>query len=454
MSTTSDRGTRLRALALSFTTAAVAALELSACGGGASSSTSPSPSPAPAPTYAVTASVSGLATDGLALQSNGATLAVAAGSTSAAFPDRLADGTAYAVTIATQPASRAQTCTVAGGSGTVAGADVAVTVECHATTWALSGVTGGAAMALPHVDGPAAAATFDDPRGMAMDAAGNLYVADSAELVVRKITPDGVVSTYAGSGAADSDGNSAVVDGPAASAKFWFPQGLAIGPDGALYVADGIAVRRIGSDGVVSTVAGSPTEQAYVDGAAADARFNDVTSLRFAADGAIVVTDRRSYAIRRIGTDGVVSTLAGDGTRGALDGTGSAAEFSNPASLVLDADGNILVADDMMLRKLTPAGVVSTILGSESGVCTTNGTGNPLCIATGIAIDAAGNIFVADVAGNGVQMLAPDGTLTLLAVQTPSLDFTPYGVLLAPDGSLLVTDQQDGHARIARISQQ
>jgi hypothetical protein len=254
------------------------------------------------------------------------------------------------VTIAAQPSSRAQTCTVANGSGTVAGADVVVAVECHATTWVLGGITGGATIAKPYVDGPVAVATFSNPWGLVYDAAGNLYVADDLDFVVRKITPDGVVSTYAGSGVTDADGNSSLVDGPAATATFWDPRGLAFGPDGALYVAD-----------------------------------------------------------------------------------------------------------DFTLRRVTPAGVVTTLAGSEDASCLfdTAGhlSGNPLCGASGIEVDAAGNAFVADTGGNRVQMFAPDGTVTTLIFANST--FFPYGIAMAPDGSFTLADDAQGdNPRIARLAPQ
>lgn len=453
MTITSDRGARLRALALSFSTAAVAALALSACGGGGggvpaapSGSPGPVPSPAPTPTYAIGGSIAGLDSAGLALTDGTNTLAVDAGATSFVFPGRQADGTAYSVTIAAQPASRAQTCSLGGGSGTLAGADASVAVECHATQWSASSISGGQQdFATAYVDGPAAASTFLFTRGdVARGADGNLYVADAGDSVIRRIAPDGTSSTYAG--ARQSGFSRVAVDGPAASAMFKEPSGLAFGPDGSLFVADEGAIRKIAADGTVSTFAGSNTLLGNVDGAAVDARFRGALALRFGPDGSLFVVDYEdvgNYVIRKVAADGAVSTFAGSGSSGIADGTGTAASFLMPQSLAIDAGGDVYVGDVNAIRKITPDGVVSTLVansdyGQGLDCPAIPDSGHPICSTRGLAFDAAGNLYVADDFMERMLLIAPDGTIT--TAYSGPLEFGPTSILVDTDGTVVVAN--------------
>jgi sugar lactone lactonase YvrE len=228
--------------------------------------------------------------------------------------------------------------------------------------------------------------------GVVVDAGGNVYVADYENHVIRKITPNGDASILAGSteGWTDATGTDAQFNGPA---------GLAIDSSGNVYVADydNNVIRKITPNGTVTTVAGSGSRGA-ADGQGAAASFDRPNGLKVDASGHIYVADASNHLIRKITPDGVVTTLAGS-TQGFADGTGVTAQFDYPWGIALDADGNIYVADSSnnKIRKITPNGVVTTLAGSGStgsvnGVGPTAQFDDPL----DVAVDASGNVYVLD----------------------------------------------------------
>ena len=209
-------------------------------------------------------------------------------------------------------------------------------------------------------DGTGSAARFFGPTGVAVDAAANVYVSDQLNHTIRKITPAAVVSTLAG--LAGSPGST---DGTGSAARFFQPLGVAVDAAGNVYVADtnNQTIRKITPAGVVSTLAGLANSQGSTDGTGSAARFFAPTSVAVDAVGDVYVADDSNHTIRKITPAGVVSTLAGlAGSAGSADGTGSAARFFNPFGVAVDAAGNVYVADtgNNSIRKITPAGVVTT----------------------------------------------------------------------------------------------
>ena len=205
---------------------------------------------------------------------------------------------------------------------------------------------------------PATQAAFSDPFGVAVAADGTVYVADAGESNrIRKITPDGAVATFAG-------GSEGFADGLATSASFNTPSGLAIDLDGNLYVADtgNNRIRKITPEGQVSTVAGDGTA-GYRDGPASQAQFNGPIGIAVDARGNIFVADSYNDRIRLITSDGQVSTVAGKGTPGYADGDRNNALFDTPCGVVAANDGSLIVADtgNDRLRKITPDGNVTTL---------------------------------------------------------------------------------------------
>jgi len=208
-------------------------------------------------------------------------------------------------------------------------------------------------------DGDASRAQFSDPFGVAVAADGTLYVADAGHAHrIRGISPDGRVFTIAGSGAGFRDG-------PASVARFNSPSGLAIDPAGNVYVADtgNNAIRRVAPDGTVTTVAGDGIA-GFRDGRATEARFNGPIGVAVDGQGHLIVADTYNDRIRRIAADGTVSTLAGAGIPGASDGTGPSAFFDTPSGVAVEASGTIYVADtgNNAVRTIGANGVVETLV--------------------------------------------------------------------------------------------
>ena len=266
-------------------------------------------------------------------------------------------------------------------------------------------------------DGIGSAARFLGPVGMAVDAAGNVYVADSGNSTIRKVTPAGVVTTIAG--LAGQDGSA---DGVGSAARFDRPQALALDAAGNLYVADSdnYTIRKITPAGVVSTLAGLAKSLGNADGAGNVARFNNPQGLALDAGGNLYVADTNASTVRVVTPAGNVTTLAGLAeTVGSADGTGSAARFNRPKGIAVDAAGNVLVVDlaGHTVRRITPAGVVTTLAGLAGAAGFVDGTGsaarfrNPV----GASLDAAGNLYVADFNNEAVRKVTPAGVVTTVA---------------------------------------
>jgi len=254
-------------------------------------------------------------------------------------------------------------------------------------------------------DGTGTSAMFDNPMGIALDATGNLYVTDTFNNRIRKITPAGTVTTLAGSTAGYRDGTGT-------SAMFDSPYGIAVDANGNIYVADYNIIRKITPTGTVSTLAGSTA--GYKDGMGSSAMFDSPAGIAVDANGYIYVADAINTKIRKITPTGTVSTLAGS-TPGYKDGMGSSAMFDSPNGLIVDKDGNVFVTDLVknVIRKITPAGEVSTIAGSTSGF--KDGTVGTAQFSgpSAITLDNDGNLYVADSNNNRVRKITfPSCNLT------------------------------------------
>ncbi|MCB0488635.1 MAG: IPT/TIG domain-containing protein [Cyclobacteriaceae bacterium] len=260
-------------------------------------------------------------------------------------------------------------------------------------------------------DGPGATAKFNFPTGMAVDANDNVYVADRSNNRIRKITPDGNVSTLVGNGEETS------VDGDLSTARIRRPTGLCFGDDGTLYFTEstGGRVRKITAEGQVTTIAGLGTA-GYLDGAAADAQFNFPTGIAIDSKGNLFVGDFGNNCVRKI-ANGQVTTFAGTLDMGTTDGTGSEARFSAPNYIVIDADDNLFVSENLnhRIRKITPSGDVTTIAGSIEG-----SDDGPAASATfrfpyGLAFDNEGQLLIVDGSNNSIRMLDKDNNVRTVA---------------------------------------
>lgn len=296
-----------------------------------------------------------------------------------------------------------------------------------------------------------------NPWGLAIDPLGNVYLADQGDNTVRRISPDGTVTTIAG-----TPGVHGTMDGPGASALFWAPEGVAVDPNGNVFVSDTLnnTIRKITPNGMVSTLAGQPVYGAFADGKGSAARFYFPCELGSDAAGNLYVADWGNTVIRKITPDGTVTTFAGQaGLSGNADGPGSKALFGaqGPEGLCLDASGNVYVTDSAnnTVRKITPNGVVSTLAGmagvpagSRDGVGKAARFNYPI----GIGVDARGIVYVADTYNVLVRRIALDATVTTLSGRPGQMtdeiggggDYPlfnyPSGLVVGRDGSVYVAD--------------
>jgi len=299
-------------------------------------------------------------------------------------------------------------------------------------------------------------AQFSSPSGVATDSSNNIYVADTSNNRIRKITPDGVVTTFAGSGTYSS------TDGTGTVATFKGPSGVAIDSQGNIYVAEpeDNKIRKITPVGVVTTFAGSGA-YGSTDGTGTAATFNMPTGVTTDSSDNIYVAEAGGNKIRKITPAGVVTTFAGS-TYGFADGTGTAAKFDGPYGVTTDTSDNIYVADtnNHKIRKITPAGVVTTLAGSTSG--STDGTGIDAMFKypNGVTVDNSGNIYVADTYNNRIRKITPAGVVTTLAgsssgfadgTGTDAMFASPYGITIDSSGDIFVADA--GNNKIRKIIQ-
>jgi sugar lactone lactonase YvrE len=313
-------------------------------------------------------------------------------------------------------------------------------------------VTTLAGVALPpgNADGTGSAARFFSPEAIAVDAAGNVIVADTFNSAIRKITPAGVVTTVAGLA-----GQAGSVDGGASAARFLRPAGVAVDANGNVFVSDtgNSTIRKIVEAGVVTTFAG--TLPGSADGSGNLARFNRPSGLALDGSGNLFVTDAENGTVRKITAEGVVTTLAGlAGSAGSADGTGSAARFILPTGLAVDGGGNVYVSDleTDSIRKITPAGVVTTLAGRAASPGSADGTGATARFRSpaGVAADRSGNVFVADTDNHTIRRISADGVVTTLAGSAGNygtVDGTgnvarfnsPQGIAVDASGNVFVT---------------
>jgi len=246
-------------------------------------------------------------------------------------------------------------------------------------------------------------AQFEDPYRIALDAGGNLYVLDEHDIRIRKISPTADVSTYAGT---DKPG---FLNGAVSIAQFQQDEGgIVADAQGNIYIGDTFnnSIRKI-SAGQVSTLAGSGAE-GFRDGDAGVAQFRFPDGIAFDQHGNLYVADQGNFCIRKITPDGLVSRFAGSGLSGSADGNAGVAQFNFISDMVADNMGNLYVIDDNRIRKVTPEGVVSTIAGSTAGYGYVDGDGTSARFAglAGLAIDAQGNIYTADINNNRIRKIS------------------------------------------------
>ena len=305
-------------------------------------------------------------------------------------------------------------------------------------------------------DGAGTAATFNGPFGLGVDTSGNIYVADTYNEKIRKVTPAGVVTTVAGSG------NTGSTDGPAANASFATPYGVAVDTAGDIYVADhdNEKIRKI-AGGVVTTVAGTGAAGAQ-DGPGATATFSGPRGITTDASGNVYVSeiDNGGNKIRMITPAGVVSTIAGTGVAGSMNGAALSATFNGPSGVTFDASGNIVIPDanNSLMRKIS-GGNVTTFAGTGATAPVVNGPGASATFnhPDGTALNSAGDILIADAYNNLIRLITPAGVVSTVAgsgangsmdgIGTNATFSTPIGVAIDASGNIFVTDQTSNKIR-------
>ena len=329
-------------------------------------------------------------------------------------------------------------------------------------------VAGGLYSSSGYVDQPGPAARFRNPSGLAFDAAGNLYVADTFNHVIRKITPSGVVSTFAGTA-----GTYDQLDGTGASAHFSSPAGMTSDPAGTtLYVLDGASALRkiVVASAAVSTLAGG-TLNGFADGTGSAARFSSPKGLAVAADGSIYVADTGNRAVRKVTAAGVVTTLAGGYGLGygIIDGLGSNAQFSGVSGIALTPAGDLLVADGTCgtIRAVTTAGLVSTYAGlaPHPGDAETTGGSVPvdgvglaarLSYPAAITTDAGGNLLLGEWGAESIRRVTLAGVTSVIAANYssgPDLDLRQIsGLAMDSTGTILGVDNY--HQVVVKVDAQ
>jgi sugar lactone lactonase YvrE len=301
--------------------------------------------------------------------------------------------------------------------------------------------------------------------GMALDKAGNLYIPDAVSRV-RKVTPPGIISTVAGNGTAGFKG-----DGSAATAaSLDLPSGVAVDSAGNLYISDSNnnRIRKVTAAGIISTIAGNGTAGYNGEGAAVNTQMNFPVGVALDTAGNLYIADPENRRLRKLTPAGIISTLAGDGTAG-FGGDGASATsavLAFPLGVALDSSGNVFIADydNNRVRKVTPFGLITTVAGTGSPGF--SGDEGPAIAAKlfkpyGLAVDSGGNLFIADSYNQRVRKVSPAGVISTFAGNgrnafagdggpATQAQFYPFGIGLNSAGNLYIADWSNN--RIRRVT--
>ncbi len=322
------------------------------------------------------------------------------------------------------------------------------------TTNTISTVAGTGNYTFTGDGGVATSAGLENPYGVACDAAGNLYVADYADNHVRRVDTTGIITTVAGNGSITYSGDG----GAATNAGISKPSGLAVDTAGNLFITDyNNRIRKVGTNGNITTVAGGGA--GGDGGLATSASLSNPTGVAVDAAGNLYIADKGNNRIRKVDASGIITTFAGTNVAGFAGDGGSAtnARLSSPASVALDASGNLYIADtgNNRVRKVNPTGVITTVAGTNVSGFTGDGgaaTNARLSGVSGVAVDAAGDLFILDSSNHRVRLVDTSGVISTVA-GSGSASYSgdggaalsaglygPQGVALDSQGNVYIAD--------------
>ena len=315
--------------------------------------------------------------------------------------------------------------------------------------------------------GPAASAGLNHPRGLAVDSSGGVYVSDSDNLRIRRISPNGMISTVAGNGMAGNAGDG----GLAVKASLSNLTGVALDAAGNLYIADAhnMCVRKVTPGGIISTVAGTNGSQGFSGdgGPATSAQLNAPASVMFSG-GNLYIADSSNQRIRRVNANGTITTIAGNSVAAGFSGDGGLATNASlafPLGMAMDSLGNLYFADanNNRVRRISPGGVITTVAGNGTGRFAGDAgpaAGASLNIPEDVAVDSAGNLLIADTGNNRVRKVDSSGLISTVAGMASNgfsgdggmatqamLDF-PWGVATSATGTVYIADRVNNRVRM------
>jgi sugar lactone lactonase YvrE len=333
-----------------------------------------------------------------------------------------------------------------------------------ATDIVITTVAGNGAKGYGGDGGVATSAELNWPSGVSIDASGNLFIADQYNHRIRKVSAAGIITTVAGNGTGGFGGDG----GFATNADLHWPTGVSIDTSGNLFIADqgNNRIRKVSTNGIITTVVGNGTAGYNWDGGAAiSAELSSPCGVAVDGIGNLFIADYGNFRIRKVGTNGIITTVAGNGTGGFADG-GSATNacIYQPTGVSIDASGNLFIADpsNYRIRKVTIAGIITTVAGNGTGHYGGDGgnaTNSNLYQPTGVFIDASGNLFIADCYNHRIRKVSTAGIITTVAgngtlgymgdggtATNAELNY-PWGVSVDAGGNLFIADENNNRIR-------
>ncbi len=329
------------------------------------------------------------------------------------------------------------------------------------TTVAGSGVSGYSG------DGGAAGtAQLFAPSGVSVDGSGNIFISDSFNSRIRKVSTNAIITTVAGNGTLGFSGDG----GAATSAQLGDPSGVAVDGSGKLFIADvrNDRIRMVSPGGIVTTVAGTGTLGFSGDGGAAtSAQLGGPYNVAVDGSGNLFIPDPVNYRIRRVSPDGIITTVAGTGTPGFSGdgGTATSAQLAGPSRVAVDGSGNLFIVDNNRIRKVSASGIITTVAGNGTSGFSGDGgaaTSAQLNFPYGVAVDGSGNLFISDLFNNRIRKVSTSGIIITVAgngtgdffgdgeIATSAHLSNPAGIVVDGQGTLFVADSANN--RIRKIS--